>query len=385
MQNYTTQQIHDALHADDDSRVIDFRHDLLNKNDVKIGTLDGIASAKISYGNLRDISKGTAAYTLDTYLQKEIDFLNDQIQSWFILLMPDGGKVEWSQGIYRLPVSPDIIEGLNISKEISGYDRTIRLRRWRFRRGYVIKKGTEYVAAITKILVMAGITKFDIPFSNSIFAADRSIRVGETALSVINTLLSEINYDSLRADKSGNIRSNPYTAISERAITQKYIANENSIILPSMTSGVDFLDAANIFIMVATNIDSGIELISEYENKDPLSRISTVNQDEVMDYEEIDNIADQASLDSRVRRKASDSSSRYSHINLSTALMPDHEDQDVIYLDLTLPAFQRKLQEQKIYLPDIFKTPLKIHETFWEMNAVFDGEMSHECRRVVQL
>ena len=124
---YTQQEINNQLIMKSGTSHISFRHDLLNRNDIKIGTLDGISSAKISYGSLRKGVKGTANYSLDTYLQKNIDYKNHRIQSWYILHMPDGGTIEWSQGIYRLPVAPDKIEGLKISKEISAFDKSMRL------------------------------------------------------------------------------------------------------------------------------------------------------------------------------------------------------------------------------------------------------------------
>lgn len=381
LKDYTSKQIYDELHMVNGGRHISFRHDLLNKYDTKIGTLDGISSAKIEYGSLRTNVKGTAVYSLDTYLQKNIDFFNDQIQTWFILHMPDGGTVEWSQGLYRLPVSPDKIEGLKISKEISGFDRSIRLSRWKFPQNHFIAKGTEYVSAIIRILTMAGITKFNIPPSGLEIPSNREILAGVSAKEAANNLIDEINYDSIGVDKLGYIISQPYIPPTLRPITQRYIANKNSILLPSFTSGLDLLEAANVFIRVAENIDSGETLVGKYVNNDPLSSISTFNQDEIMDYATIDNIANQETLDARAKRDCIESTSKYMHVNFASAAMPEHESQDVIYLDLTNPRFQEKNPN----LPDVFKNPLKIFETSWSMDCKFDGEMTHECRRTVRL
>lgn len=381
LRDYTSKQIYDELHMVNGGRHISFRHDLLNRETNKKDTLDGISSAKIEYGTLRTNTKGTATYSFNTYLQKNIDFINDQIQTWFILHMPSGGTVEWSQGIYRLPVSPDKTDGLKTIKEISAFDRTIRLKRWGFTRNHFIAKGTEYVSAIIRILTMAGVTDFDIPTSDMELTSNKEIFTGTTALEAINNLLKEINYNSLSANKSGTIVSGPYVDPVLRPITQRYIANENSVLLPLMTSGLDYLEAPNTFTRVAQNIDSGKILTSVYVNDNPLSLISTFNQDEIMNFETIDNVASQEILDAIAKRAGIESTSRYNHINFASAAMPEHEDQEVIYLDLTNPRFQKKNPN----LPDIFKNPLKISETYWSMDCRFDGEMTHECRRVVQL
>lgn len=379
--NYTFAEINNALLAS--NRSIKFRFDLINRYGISQGNLDGITSAKVQYGNLRSI-KGTATFTIARQT-KEIDFLNDSIQPWFILNMPNGGTVEWSQGIYRLPIVPDSIEGLHISKEVAGFDRTMRLKRWAFPNRYFIPQGTEYSATMVQILTMAGITSFDIPFSGQRFSANREIDIGRTALETLNEFCTEINYNSIRADKDGVIRTEPYIFPDLRNVTQRYIANEKSIILPSINSGLDITEVANIFICISENIDSGERLIGRYVNDNFVSRISTVNQDEIVAVYTFDNISSQEVIDAKAKRVAIENSSKYSHVNFSTALMPDHNDQDVVYLDLTNPKFKAEILRRGEIIPDIFKSPQKLFETAWEMELKPGGHMSHETRKVVNL
>lgn len=361
---YAEQEIEEALRMKNSSRKISFKYDLLNINDIKIGELDGV-KGKVSYGEFRQI-KRTATFNLDEYQQKEINYLQDQIQPWFILHMPDGGIVQWSLGVFLLS-SPT--RGVS-RREIVAYDKTLILDEARLTERYFIPKNTEYIGAIIKLLSMTGITKFEIKESDSLTKADREFPIGEKVKDVINQLLTEINYDSIRANELGYITTEPYVLPALRPITQIYKADRESIILPSYSQSLDLAGRPNVFTRVAINLEEKIEFMSTYKNMDILSPISILNRGrEIVDFEEIESISSQETLDNLVRRIAIENSQTYTHLNFSTALMPTHGSADTLYLDI----------------PDLFDVPAKFSETAWEMDLKFDGLMTHEARKVVDL
>ena len=366
--NYSAKEIDAALRMKGNSRKISFRYDLLNRNDIRIGTLDGITSATVSYGEFRQICR-SATFKMNEYAQKNINFLSDQIQPFFILHMPDGiGTVEFSLGIF-LPESPSrSIKGGVSNREIGTYDKTIIIEQDKFTKRHFIEAGTNYVAAITRILNEAGITKINIAESPYELSADREYPIGMKKHEVVNDLLKAINFTSIRVDEMGFMRSEPYVVPSLRQITHTYNANKDSIVHPEFTEELDIAGRANVFTRVAINIESDKELVSTFINDDIRSPISTVGRGrQIVDFEEISNISNQDALDGFVRRIAIESTSAYSKLSFGTALMPTHGSAETLLC----------------IFPDIFDAPQKFSETSWEMPLRFDGVMSHEARKVV--
>ena len=350
-------------------RKVSFRYDLLNQNDIKIGELDGITSAKISYGEFRTI-KRSATFDLNEYNQREINYLSDQIQPWFTLHMPDGGVVEWSLGIFLLESPIKETTGKVNTRNIGAYDKTIIVEQDKFTRGFFIEKGTNYVTAVTRILNTAGITKITITPTHLTLPSDREYRLGTKKHLAINELLREINYTSLWIDETGFARSQPYITPAARDVTFVYDTTKNSIVSPTFTERLDITDRPNVFIRVAINLENDEELTSIIVNDDIQSPISTINRGrQIPNYETIDNITSQEMLDNFVRRIAVESTSAYTHLTFGTALMPNHGGAETLLC----------------FFPEIFDTPQKFHETSWEMPLTFDGIMKHEARRVVRL
>jgi len=368
-QNYSQEAIKSTLSLSNGTRKVSFRYDLLNLNDIKIGELDGVIQANISYGEFRAI-KRSATFKLNEYLQKNIDYLSNQIQPWFRLHMPDGGIVEWPLGIFLLESPARVVNGKVNTRDIGAYDKTIIVEQDKFTRRFFFEAGTNYVTAVTRILNTAGITKINITDSPHVFTNDREYALGTKKHLACNDLLREINFTSLWVDEHGFMRSEPYIEPSNRSVTHVYNTDVDSVVTPEFIEKLEIANRANVFIRVAVNLDGERELVSTFINDDIRSPISTVNRGrQIVDYEEIQEIASQEALDSLVRRMAIESTSAFTHLSFGTALMPTHGNSETLLC----------------IFPDVFQAPLKFHETSWEMPLAHDGIMSHEARMVVQI
>lgn len=285
--------------------------------------------------------------------------------------MPDGGTVEWPLGIFLLESPNRDINGKFKKREIGAYDKTIIIDEYRFTERHFIAAGTNYIGAITKILTMAGITKINITDSNLTLNSAKEFAVGTKAKDAITELLNEINYSSIGADENGYIVASPYIEPSQRPITQTYSADKHSILMPEFKEDTGLAGRPNAFIAISRNIESETELYSSFINNDPLSPTSTVNRGRIIAAEpyELENVANQETLDNYIRRIAIENSSGYSHLTFGTALMPTHGSADTLYLDI----------------PTVFDVPQMFSETSWEMDLKFDGVMQHEARRAIQL
>jgi hypothetical protein len=367
--NYTAQEIDGALHFMNGVRHVSFRYDLLDRSDMKIGEIDGIEGASISYGEFNTI-KRSAVFQLNEYSQRSIDFMSEQIQPWFILRMPGGGAVEWPLGVFMLESPEKEIIGRHTRRNIGAYDKALILEAGRITARHFIPAGTNYAAAAAKLLSMSGINKISVAGTDSVIHSDREIPIGTKIREAVNTLLAEINYTSISVDEAGFFYSSPYAEPAQRPVTQRYIAGRGSVVMQELSETLDIAGQPNVFIRAARNLDEASELVAAVYNNNPASPSSIPNRGrQIADYAEIDNISGQQALNAYTRRIAINAMSAYSHISFNSALMPGHGGADTLYLDF----------------PGVFDAPRLYSEISWDMELKFDGVMNHKARRAVTL
>lgn len=364
---YSTTDVMNQLHAEDGVREIKFRYDLRNKNEVKIGELLAIDSGNsISLNSLADI-KRIGVFTFKETELGDVDWLNDRVQPVFILKMPDGKFIEWPLGMFLLssPTRKDNNGG--IWREVEAYDPSIILKEDKFDNRYRIPAGTKYTDAITTILNNAGIIKVNIPNHSGIISVDKEFEIG-TKLEVVNQLLSEINYTSIWVDTWGYFISKPYILPSNREIEYEYKTNELSIIYPDAINELDLFNVPNKWVVTASNPEK-TPLTSVYVNDLINSKTSTINRGRtIVDFRQIDDILDQATLDAYTKRIAYNASQIYEKVQFETALMPHHDFMNTLfveYKDLGISS--------------------KFVETEWNMDLQAGVKMNHTVRRVIQI
>jgi len=283
---------------------------------------------------------------------------------------PLGGFVEWPLGIFLLESPTRNVTGPVSTRRIGAYDKTIIVEQDKFTHGFFVEKGTNYITAVTRILNTAGITKINITPTTHTLPNDREYRLGTKKHLAINELLREINYNSLWFDECGIAMSSPYITPARREISHIYDTTRHSVVTPLLTEHLDIATRPNVFIRVALNLDDEKELMSVFVNDNPQSPISTISRGRhIVDYQQIEHIADQQMLDEFTRRAAVEATTAYTHLSFGTALMPTHGNAETLLC----------------IFPQIFDSPLKFHQTSWDMPLTFDGIMRHEARRVVRI
>lgn len=362
---YTAAAVIAALHAETAPRNISFRYDLLDKDEAFKLALTTVEDCSISHSALADI-KRTATFNIRD--DGGIDFLNDRIQPFARLLMPDGGYAEWPQGIFLLSSPERKEQNSLIYRDVEAYDGLQVLTDDKFEDRYTVTSGTNYITAIQTILTGAGITKMNLESTTSTLTSTLDWDPGTTKLAVINSLLDSLNYISLYVDENGFYTSRKYVAPSDRSIEYTYSDDEASVIYNGLVDKLDLFGVANKFVRYTSSADEA-SLISTYTNTNAASPLSTVSRGRtIVDYDTVDDIADQATLDEKVIAIATEASQVYGYITCKTAIMPMHSHYDVIKIN---------------------NSSLNIHEKFSETNWSFRcqaGEkMSHSLRRVVTI
>ncbi|QUI24868.1 hypothetical protein HZI73_22325 [Vallitalea pronyensis] len=359
-----TQHEKDVLHGKKGNREIKFRYDLLDNDGNKKDTLANVINCSIDYKSLATINR-TARMKIEE--SDNIDWLNDYVQPF--MMVKDGNTwLEWSLGIFMLSSSKRKEENGEVTREIECYDTMQILTDDKVDSRYFISAGSNYINEIKKILNNMGLVKINIVNSSKTLTVDREYEIGTSKLSIINSLLAELNYYSLIVDAWGYYTSSPYVLPSDRAVDYTYMDDELSIIYNGVEEELDLFNVPNKFIVTASNPEE-LPLTSIYENDNVNSIVSTANRGRVItDFREIDNIADQEALDSYTRRIAEDASNVYGYLILETAIMPHHEFLDCLKVGYTA------LTVSDEYI-----------ETNWSMQLKVGAKMRHTVRKVVSI
>lgn len=337
---------------------------LLDKDENEKGILEKVKSLSIEYKSLRTI-KRTANITIAEGKQA-INYLSDRIKPVFYI-ESQGKRVSFPLGIFLLNSPERADSGSEITREISCYSKLQILLDDSFSERYFIPAGTNYVGAISAIIASTGEENINIEPTDKVLTVDKEFDISKSKLEIVNELLEEINYYSLRTDENGYFVSYPYVEPDSKEITYQYIDNELSVTYYGMKETLDLFEVKNCFLAYTNNPEKE-SLISIYKNESEFSEISTVNLGrEKWDKREVQDIADQEALDNYVKRIAIEASNVYGHVEFKTAIMPFHSDLDNLYLRYTPLGIDGNFQE-----------------IGWSINFA-DNTMSHDVRKLVRL
>lgn len=360
----TKQEILDALHGASGSRELSFRYDLLDKDDQRIRELSTIVDGEVSMSALATI-KRTAKFTIKD--DGSINYLTDRIQP-FARLKVKNQFIELPLGVFLLSSPTRQEEGGAVYREVDAYDGLLVLRDDKFESRYFIAAGTNYRDAVIAILNTAGITKHNIEQTDKVLANDKEFPPGKEKLYAINELLGAINFTTVTHDVYGYYVSQYYRSPSTLPAEYTYKDDELSILIPGMQEEIDTFGVSNRWVAVLNDPERE-PISSVYTNENPESPFSTVNRGRIIvDYREVEDIADEEALDAYVQRIAFNASQVYGKLEFATAINPFHDTSDVIQVD---------------YSP--LGISAKYSETDWRIPLRAGAEMEHSFRRVVDI
>lgn len=227
------------------------------------------------------------------------------------------------------------------------------------------RAGQRYTDIVQSILLELGITRIIVIQSDAVLTNDRTDwEIGTSWLKVINSLLEEINYQSLWFDSEGNARVQPQKVLDGAVVDHVYESGQLSEIKAQADVSSDVYKAYNVFTAMVSNPEYQEPMIAVSVNDIPTSRISTVNIGRVQaPIEKLDDIASMEELQKYVDNLRFRSMSSIEQVSFRTALN-QHQVGDIV--SVNHPLFQG------IY-----------RETEWKMTLHFDGEMTHTAQRIV--
>lgn len=387
---FTREQVMLALHSP--NRRLDFRFELLDKESKKKKNLTTVISGDVNHNSLATI-KRTANFTLKD--DPDINYLSDKIKPYVRVFVPEGkilaryynfysqqfaaeievvktsensGWAEFPLGEFLLSSPTKKEENGIVIREIEAFDGLVILNEDKFTERYGFGEGTSYYQAIITLLQSAGINKYNIGHTDKTLPRDIEFEMGTSKLQVINELLAAINFEPIHVDVNGFFISQAYRSPSLKTPEYYYVTNSESVTFGGMSEELDVFDVPNKWVVVVSNAEQE-PLISTYENHSESSPTSIENRGRtIVDFREVDDIADQESLDAYVDKIAFEASQVFGKVEFETAIMPFHDYNDVFEIDFT------DLGVKGLY-----------SETEWSFPFEVGGRMKHRVRRVVNI
>lgn len=335
-------------------RKIQFLYHLLDQNNNFIKQLFNVESCTVMYNSLTTI-KSTANITMldvgESYLNKRIQVickLNNTMNSIGVFLVTNPNRTKENE------LSKLIIDM---------YSPIVLLERDKVDTRYYITKGTNIINAVKSL---CGTHLINIPTSSQTLGADKEYEIGTPKITIINDLLGVANYTSLYITNDGIMAAAPYILPTDREIGVSYEAGHGSILHTQIRENMSLFDVPNVFVRFTNNAEINPPLIARYENNNADSPSSTVNMPKNVDVQAVNNISDLATLQAKCKRDAYNASQIYNTIEFTSAINPNHNYLECIWLKYG------ELEGKYI-------------ETNWSIECKVGGQMRHTARKVVTI
>lgn len=361
---YSDAQVRAALHG---PRTVAWRYDLLDSDGTTVlGALSTVQAAEVQHQALADVPR-TLRLSLGAE-QAVINYGRHRVRPWWQLRMPDGGWVEWPQGVFLLSTpTRDAREGAS-SRQVEGYDQTVLLRDDLVPARVSIAAGANVVAQAVAQVQAAGVTQVSAEPSTAVLPTALEWEPGTPRYVIVADLLQAVNYAGLWFDGMGRAVLRPYRNPAEVGAGYRYADDSASVVAPQATDTLDLYAVPNRWIAVVSEPERA-PLVSTYTNTLAASPTSTVSRGRTVAVLLTGvQAVDQATLDAYVLRVARDASQVYRKVRLSTAAMPHHEHLDV--LDLAVSS---------LGVTGLFT------ETGWTLSSEVGGSMGHDVRLLVSV
>jgi hypothetical protein len=244
-----------------------YRYEVLDTSDRVTGPLDGVTGGRLESSIFRPIRSGGSVELVET---TAVDWLTTRLRVIYGL-HAESGDDEYTLGTF-LVSSPDRHANVGTcSRTLTLLDKLAILAEDKVSASYTVAATTVATTAVATVLTGAGVTRSAITPSAETVTADRVWDAGTSKLTIVNDLLSSINYFALTADTSGALVASPYLAPEDRPIAYDLIDGAGGLYLPTLTVGADHYTVANKVVLVATTPDAELTSTATLDASSPYS------------------------------------------------------------------------------------------------------------------
>lgn len=295
------------------------------RNGAEFGEALSIFSPQIRMNSDAEIKKSMTAKVI---LPDGVDLLHDMLAPRLTINGEEYPLGEYYIGTYTETTNE---WGQKVA-DIEAYDGGFLPSRYRTEGIYHIEAGAKYTDIIQALLIESGIEKIIVSDNPAVFSTAREDwEIGTDYLTIINTLLSEINYGSLWFDNNGYARIEYRRTISADKVDHVYTSGKYSVLAVSNERETDIFDKYNVFIAYVDNADNDELMIAKAVNDDPSSILSIQNRGRIQaPPQRLDNIASQEELQVYVDNWKNHSLTSTETLKISTEIDRDHAVLDTV-------------------------------------------------------
>lgn len=305
-------------------RRVDYRVDVL-RDGAPLCTLDMPSPPSVTAALSADIKMSMQA---SVRYDPRVDYARDALR---LVMLIDGQA--YPVGEFYVGTAPSSYSAAGVRYDsVEAYDGSYLLTLQRTETILHFDKGTRYTQIIDGLLLGAGIVRRLLSPSDAELLTDREDwDIGTPFLTIINQLLTEINYAPVRFDARGYALIQPLAEPRAANIRYRYGGRGEPLIVRPASSSVDLFGQPNVFIVTCANPDLPAPMIATAVNDNALSALSTLRTGRrIAQKYAVDNIASQADLDAYAAALRDASILRGQTVTVETQAEPGHAIGDVV-------------------------------------------------------
>lgn len=255
-----------------------------------------------------------------------VDFLTDRLRPVVVL----NGR-EYPCGIYCITTETETTEDGCELKGLQGYSVLYLAKRTKIEERITIKAGENYITRIVSLLASCGIEDIDAEATDYTIAADRSDwEIGTSVLTIVNTLLKEINFRPAWVDLGGRVRLRAYRTPTAADVVRVYADDEYSVLEAGYTRTEDRFGHANVFRVECDSPDLDKPMAAISVNDSAASPYAVSKIGRILHVERVDGTPSQDALQEHANRLRNESLYTTEDAEIAVAPIPECNAYDVI-------------------------------------------------------
>jgi hypothetical protein len=176
-----------------------------------------------------------------------------------------------------------------------------------------------------------------------------------------------VNYRAAWFDELGVLRCEPYSLPTARTPSYTYATDGQSVLVGNIDQTLDLFNVPNVWTLVVSDTDQP-SMSATVTNLSPTSPTSIPNRGRtITSFQPGQAAADLPTLQALAAKAAYQESQVYETETFGTAVMPFHQEGDILALTVD----------------DLALASVKVEELSWSMDLSVGAVMSHTVRRVV--
>lgn len=301
---------------------------LLNERDEALGLLEGVRGGEVQVAALERLG-GSATLQL-TRTNQVIDWMKHRVQIEYEL-EEGGARIPW--GVWVLS-SPKLTHDMIDFWEVALLPKMVVIDEDTVADTFSLDQGSVVTSIVESLILSTGETRIALTPSARTTTSALVWEAGTSKLTIINDLLTAIDYSALWCDGSGQFRVEPYISPRDRVVRRTFRADDWSLVRPGWSREQDLTGIPNRVVVFCEGTDTDPAISGVDQNTDPASPFSIPSRGRVITRRiEVTDVASQAEADALATRYLFSSMNPVASLGVTTAIVPLERNDRVAFID----------------------------------------------------